>query len=94
MSNEKRYTAKQVTEAILEKVKELVGKSQPLKKYESENSKKLGTQAPHRHQDAVDEEHITGEHRVRHQEDPDKNPKENAEGNNAAPGARPYNVEK
>jgi hypothetical protein len=63
-------------------------------KYESENSKKLGTQAPHRHQEEVDKEDIVGKRRVRHQEDPDKNPKENAEGNNAAPGAQPYNVKK
>jgi hypothetical protein len=94
MSNEKRYTAKQVTEAVLAKAGELIKKFPGLKKYESENSKKLGTQAPHRHQDAIDEEDIMGKRRVRTQQDPDKNPKENAEGNNAAPGARPYNVKK
>lgn len=94
MANEKRYTARQAAEAVMAKAGELVKKFQALKKYESENSPKLGTQAPHRHQEEVDREDIVGKRRVREQIDPRTNPKENAEGNNAAPGAKPYNTKK
>jgi hypothetical protein len=94
MAQEKRYTAKQAAEAVAAKVTELIKNFPALKKYESENSKKLGTQAPHRHQEELDREDIVGKRRVREQQDPRTNPKENAEGNNAAPGARPYNTKK
>lgn len=90
MAHEKQYTAKQVTDAVLTKVSEVLKGYESLKKSEKTwNSPKLGTQAPHRHQDEIDEPHITGEHRVREQEDPHKNPKEKAEGNNAPSGQKP-----
>lgn len=106
MSNEKRYTAKQAAEVVMAKVGELIKKFPGLKKYETENSKKLGykpSKLGAEEKDAqpksdaaydVEKQKAAPERRVHEQIDPRVNPKENAEGNNAAPGARPYNTKK
>lgn len=105
MAHEKRYTAKQVTEIVLTKAGELLKKFPKLAKYETENSKKLGykpsklgaeEKMPEKTDEAydVEKQNAAPERRIKEQIDPRKNPKENEEGNNAAPGARPYNTKK
>lgn len=106
MANEKRYTARQAAEAVMAKAGELVKKFNDLKKYETENSKKLGykpSKLGAQEKDAepksdaaynVEKQGAAPDRRVQEQIDPRVNPKENAEGNNAAPGARPYNTKK
>lgn len=79
MAHEKQYTAKQAAFAVLEKVGELLKKSESLEKAEQP-----GKIQPKEKEQAPPDG-------VRAQVAPEFNPKEQQEGNNAGPGVNPHN---
>jgi len=79
MSNEKQYTAKQAAFAVLEKVGEL------LKKSELSKTEQPGKIQPKQKEQAPSDD-------VRTQTAPQDNPKEQAEGNNMLAGTTPTQV--
>lgn len=99
MSN-KVYSAQEAALAVLKKTEELLKSSSFLSKYETENSKKLGHKLSSiKQKDAEKEDKAyevekesaktSAKERVREQIAPDKNPKEEAEGNNKPDGMEP-----
>lgn len=84
MSEEKKYSAKEAAIAVLKKAEEVLKKSEALKKaaaFSDSNEK----------EESQGESTNPGE-RVKEQVAPDKNPKEEAEGNNELAGTTPTQV--
>lgn len=85
MSEEKKYSAQQAAIAVLKKAEEVIKKSEVLKKaqaFSNENKAKEETQG----------EPVNPGERVESQPAPEKNPKEQAEGNNELAGTTPTQV--
>lgn len=81
MAQEKLYTARQAADAVLKKTQELLAKSELFKS----EKKPVGEILPKEKEQAPSDD-------VRSQAAPEKNPKEQAEGNNELAGTTPTQV--
>lgn len=84
MADEKKYSAREAAFAVLKKTQEMLSKSAVLKKAEP-----AGEIHP---KEKVQGEPVNPGERIESQQAPDKNPKEQAEGNNMPAGTTPTQV--
>lgn len=87
MADEKKYSAREAALAVLKKAEEMLAKSAVLKK--AEGKAPAGEIHP---KEQVQGEPVNPGKRVEEQAAPDKNPKEQAEGNNMPAGTTPTQV--
>lgn len=90
MSDEKKYTAKEAAIAVLKKAEEVLKKSEVLKKAQVAKSEEPKGEI-HPKEPQAGESEKPG-NRIQEQAAPDKNPKEQAEGNNMPAGTTPTQV--
>jgi len=88
MSDEKKYSAKEAAIAVLKKAEEVLKKHEALKKAAAPFSNDEGS-AP---KEKTQGEPVNPGKRVEEQAAPEKNPKEQAEGNNELAGTTPTQV--
>ena len=92
MSEDKKYSAKEAAIAVLQKAEELLKKSEVLKKGKLAKADGVEPKGEiHPKEPQAGESEKPGE-RVHAQAAPDKNPKEQAEGNNELAGTTPTQV--